>query len=138
MNPMLSKRRSVAIALAAVLAATLAPEPAFAAPGNPYQPLKAQTERSVSAARPLPPPARPADPAAAAALKAAPAAPVWPAAGVATADLSGVSDPRVRARGPARPGRRAGPVVRRPRLLRARGPGGVGRPWDGASAPSPY
>jgi RHS repeat-associated protein len=103
-NIKLSQRRTVAVALAALLAATLAPEPAFAAPGNPYRPLKPQTERSVPAARPQTPPAKPADPAAAAALKAPAAAPVWPAAGVATADLSGVSDPRVSARGPARPG----------------------------------
>jgi hypothetical protein len=43
-----------------------------------------------------------------------------------------------RREGPVRHGSRRGPVVRRFLLLRGGGPAGVGRTWDGASAPSPY
>jgi len=47
----------------------------------------------------------------------------------------GLTSPR---EGPVRPGSRRGRVVRRCLLLfRGGGPAGVGRTWDGASAPSP-
>jgi RHS repeat-associated protein len=103
---MVSRRALRAVAFLSVLASVAVAggqPPAFAKPVR-YAGLRPQVERSVPAAPAAPAVARPADPASAAAVTAPARAPVWPAAGSAVADLTQTADPRVVARGPARPG----------------------------------